>query len=168
MKSMRVCGITAKEEKPGLLTLLVEDCLKNPYVWLFAISYFFVYVVRQGVTSWFIFYLKVWALQLAVILEQCHSVFMIVAGVVFGCCAVSDGKALLVLCRTRGCRTRQCKCLGLSWVACWAVCPPAPSLTTSSATMMAPRGMSVCVSRSSSSCSGERSSSENCEVVARR
>ncbi|KAK9908663.1 hypothetical protein WJX75_001165 [Coccomyxa subellipsoidea] len=48
----------AKEDKPGLLTLLVEDCLKNPYVWLFAISYFFVYVVRQGVTSWFIFYLK--------------------------------------------------------------------------------------------------------------
>ena len=47
-----------KEEKPGLLTLLVEDCLKNPYIWLFAISYFFVYVVRQGVTSWFIFYLK--------------------------------------------------------------------------------------------------------------
>ena len=37
----------------------MEDCLKNPYVWLFAISYFFVYVVRQGVTSWFIFYLKV-------------------------------------------------------------------------------------------------------------
>ncbi|KAK9901089.1 hypothetical protein WJX75_003573 [Coccomyxa subellipsoidea] len=48
----------ANEEKPGLLTLLVEDCLKNPYIWLFAISYFFVYVVRQGVTSWFIFYLK--------------------------------------------------------------------------------------------------------------
>jgi hypothetical protein len=47
-----------KEDKPGLLTLLVEDCLKNPYIWLLAISYFFVYVVRQGVTSWFIFYLK--------------------------------------------------------------------------------------------------------------
>lgn len=58
---MTGCGgwRAAKEEKPGLLTLLVEDCLKNPYVWLFAISYFFVYVVRQGVTSWFIFYLKV-------------------------------------------------------------------------------------------------------------
>ena len=52
---------TAKtdEEKPGLLKLLVDNCLKNPYVWLFAIAYFFVYVVRQGVTSWFIFYLKV-------------------------------------------------------------------------------------------------------------
>ena len=47
------------EEKPGLLKLLVDNCLKNVYVWLFAISYFFVYVVRQGVTSWFIFYLKV-------------------------------------------------------------------------------------------------------------
>ena len=51
-------GAAAPEEKPGLLTMLVEDCLKNPYVWLFAIAYFFVYVVRQGVTSWFIFYLK--------------------------------------------------------------------------------------------------------------
>jgi len=40
--------------------LLVDNCLKNVYVWLFAIAYFFVYVVRQGVTSWFIFYLKVW------------------------------------------------------------------------------------------------------------
>jgi hypothetical protein len=54
-------GAGKEEDKPGLLTLLVEDCLKNPYVWLFAISYFFVYVVRQGVTSWFIFYLKVGA-----------------------------------------------------------------------------------------------------------
>ena len=53
-----VCA-AGKEEKPGLLTLLVEDCLKNPYIWLLAISYFFVYVVRQGVTSWFIFYLRV-------------------------------------------------------------------------------------------------------------
>ncbi len=52
-------GAEKKEDKPGLLTLLVEDCLKNPYVWMFAISYFFVYVVRQGVTSWFIFYLRV-------------------------------------------------------------------------------------------------------------
>ena len=32
--------------------------MKSPYVWLFAIAYFFVYVVRQGVTSWFIFYLQ--------------------------------------------------------------------------------------------------------------
>jgi OPA family sugar phosphate sensor protein UhpC-like MFS transporter len=32
--------------------------VKNPYVWLLAIAYFFVYVVRQGVTSWFIFYLQ--------------------------------------------------------------------------------------------------------------
>ncbi len=81
-------GFAAKEEKPGLLTLLVEDCLKNPYVWLFAISYFFVYVVRQGVTSWFIFYLKVWALHLAAALEQCVLVHMDVALVGVGCCAL--------------------------------------------------------------------------------
>ena len=41
----------------GLIALLVKDCLKNPYVVGLAITYFFIYVVRQGVTSWFVFYL---------------------------------------------------------------------------------------------------------------
>lgn len=31
---------------------LFKYVLKNPYVWLLALSYFFVYFVRQGVTSW--------------------------------------------------------------------------------------------------------------------
>ena len=38
---------------------LKEDVLTNKFIWLFALAYFFVYVVRQGVTSWFVFYLKV-------------------------------------------------------------------------------------------------------------
>ena len=64
LKSWQILNIPLRwageaEEKPGLLKLLVDNCLKNVYVWLFAISYFFVYVVRQGVTSWFIFYLRV-------------------------------------------------------------------------------------------------------------
>ena len=42
-----------------MLQALTSDVLTSPYVWLFAISYFFVYVIRQGTTSWFIFYLKV-------------------------------------------------------------------------------------------------------------
>ena len=46
------------EAKRSLWDLLYQDCVKSPYVWLFAIAYFFVYVVRQGVTSWFIFYLQ--------------------------------------------------------------------------------------------------------------
>eukprot|EP00884_Botryococcus_braunii_P017475 jgi/Botrbrau1/4410/Bobra.0348s0003.1 len=46
------------EKKKGVLEILMQDVLRNPYVWAFAISYFFVYVVRQGVTSWFVFYLK--------------------------------------------------------------------------------------------------------------
>lgn len=45
------------EKKESLLDLLVNDCLKNPYVVGLALTYFFVYVVRQGVTSWFVFYL---------------------------------------------------------------------------------------------------------------
>lgn len=43
--------------KESLIDLLVNDVLKNPFVVGLAITYFFVYVVRQGVTSWFVFYL---------------------------------------------------------------------------------------------------------------
>ena len=42
-----------------MMQALKEDVLTNKFIWLFAIAYFFVYVVRQGVTSWFVFYLKV-------------------------------------------------------------------------------------------------------------
>ena len=43
--------------KESLLTMLVNNVLKNPFIWGMALTYFFVYVVRQGVTSWFVFYL---------------------------------------------------------------------------------------------------------------
>lgn len=45
------------EQKETLLQLLVKNVLKNPYIWGMALTYFFIYVVRQGVTSWFVFYL---------------------------------------------------------------------------------------------------------------
>ena len=51
--------LSAAKPKKSMMQSLSEDVLKNPYVWLFSISYFFVYVVRQGVTSWFVFYLSV-------------------------------------------------------------------------------------------------------------
>lgn len=54
-----VVGGGTGEPKKGVFQILTQDVLRNPYVWAFAISYFFVYVVRQGVTSWFVFYLKV-------------------------------------------------------------------------------------------------------------
>ena len=47
----------ATPEKESLVDLLINDCLKNPFVVGLAITYFFVYVVRQGITSWFVFYL---------------------------------------------------------------------------------------------------------------
>ena len=50
-------GSDASAAKPGLVDLLVNNVLKNPYIWGMALTYFFVYVVRQGVTSWFVFYL---------------------------------------------------------------------------------------------------------------
>ena len=39
------------------MSLLLNNVLKNPYIWGMALTYFFIYVVRQGVTSWFVFYL---------------------------------------------------------------------------------------------------------------
>lgn len=44
-------------EKPDVLKILVKTVLKNPFIWGMALTYFFIYVVRQGVTSWFVFYL---------------------------------------------------------------------------------------------------------------
>eukprot|EP00798_Chlamydomonas_sp_ICE-L_P021673 gene21673-28690_t len=46
-----------KPEKPSVLKSLVDNVLKNPFIWGMALTYFFIYVVRQGVTSWFVFYL---------------------------------------------------------------------------------------------------------------
>ena len=55
-----------KKEKPGQETssggpsvkeILMQDVLPNPMIWLFAIAYFFTYMVRQGTSSWFVHYL---------------------------------------------------------------------------------------------------------------
>eukprot|EP00879_Flechtneria_rotunda_P009282 GHRR01009717.1.p1 GENE.GHRR01009717.1~~GHRR01009717.1.p1 ORF type:complete len:467 (+),score=173.45 GHRR01009717.1:218-1618(+) len=46
-----------EKTKPNVLKQLVENVLKNPFIWGMALTYFFIYVVRQGVTSWFVFYL---------------------------------------------------------------------------------------------------------------
>lgn len=43
--------------KPSVIKALVDNVLKNPFIWGMALTYFFIYVVRQGVTSWFVFYL---------------------------------------------------------------------------------------------------------------
>ncbi len=54
--SVPVCVAGAKD-KPSIMESLTQECLKNPFTWLFAISYFFVYIVRTGVTAWFIHFL---------------------------------------------------------------------------------------------------------------
>jgi hypothetical protein len=41
-------GAPAKKDERSLLTILLQECLKDRNVWLFAITYFFVYVVRQA------------------------------------------------------------------------------------------------------------------------
>jgi MFS transporter, OPA family, sugar phosphate sensor protein UhpC len=46
-----------KDTGPSVKEILFQDVLPNPWVWLFAISYFFVYMVRQGTSSWFVHYL---------------------------------------------------------------------------------------------------------------
>lgn len=42
-----------KAEKPSMISVLITTVLKNPYIWGMALTYFFIYVIRQGVTSWF-------------------------------------------------------------------------------------------------------------------
>ena len=46
-----------KKEKETIKQILFDNVLKNPFIWGMALTYFFVYVIRQGVTSWFVFYL---------------------------------------------------------------------------------------------------------------
>lgn len=43
--------------KESLMDMLVKNVLTNPFIWGMALTYFFIYIVRQGVTSWFVFYL---------------------------------------------------------------------------------------------------------------
>jgi len=54
-------GTSAKEESDGeKLTarqIFFEYILKNKYIWLLAIAYFFVYVVRTGISDWTALYL---------------------------------------------------------------------------------------------------------------
>ena len=40
-------GVPAAKDERSLITILTQECLKDRNVWLFAITYFFVYVVRQ-------------------------------------------------------------------------------------------------------------------------
>mmetsp|Transcript_17867 Transcript_17867/g.44225 ORF Transcript_17867/g.44225 Transcript_17867/m.44225 type:complete len:465 (-) Transcript_17867:978-2372(-) len=44
-------------EKLSLLENLFQNVLSNPFIWGLAFTYFCVYVVRQGITSWSVFYL---------------------------------------------------------------------------------------------------------------
>lgn len=53
----RVLRTGAPKPKPDIWRSLVDKVLKNPFIWGMALTYFFIYVVRQGVTSWFVFYL---------------------------------------------------------------------------------------------------------------
>jgi len=39
------------------MSMLVKNVLRNPYIWAMAFTYFFIYIIRQGVTSWSVFYL---------------------------------------------------------------------------------------------------------------
>ena len=45
------------EEKLTLKENLFQNVLSNPYIWLLAFTYFCVYIVRQGMNSWTVFYL---------------------------------------------------------------------------------------------------------------
>lgn len=41
-----------KHEKLSFMASLEKHVFSNPYVWLLALSYFFIYFIRQGISSW--------------------------------------------------------------------------------------------------------------------
>lgn len=46
-----------EEEDLSMIDNLRQNVLSNPRVWGLAITYFFVYIIRQGITSWSVFFL---------------------------------------------------------------------------------------------------------------
>nr|NGY94956.1 putative hexose phosphate transport protein [Neochlamydia sp. AcF84] len=50
-------GSQAEDEQLSAREVLVEYVLKNKYIWMLAISYFFVYFVRTGINDWTALYL---------------------------------------------------------------------------------------------------------------
>ena len=50
-------GEAGGEEKLTLLQNLRRNVLSNPFIWGLALTYFCVYIIRQGITSWSVFYL---------------------------------------------------------------------------------------------------------------
>lgn len=47
----------AKQSAGGGMMAALKSVMQQPAVWALAFTYFFIYVVRQGVTSWLVFYL---------------------------------------------------------------------------------------------------------------
>lgn len=47
-----------EDKKPSTKEILFEYVLKNKYIWLLAVAYLFVYVVRTGVNDWTALFLK--------------------------------------------------------------------------------------------------------------
>jgi sugar phosphate permease len=47
----------SKSSAGGDMMAALKSVMQQPAVWALAFTYFFIYVVRQGVTSWLVFYL---------------------------------------------------------------------------------------------------------------
>jgi OPA family sugar phosphate sensor protein UhpC-like MFS transporter len=45
------------EHELSVREILVEHVIKNPFIWILACSYFFVYIIRQAVNDWTVLYL---------------------------------------------------------------------------------------------------------------
>jgi sugar phosphate permease len=46
-----------KQQQSGGMMAALKSVMKLPAIWALAFTYFFIYVVRQGVTNWMVFYL---------------------------------------------------------------------------------------------------------------
>jgi len=46
-----------EERELSVREILMEHVIKNPFIWILAFSYFFVYIIRQAVNDWTVLYL---------------------------------------------------------------------------------------------------------------
>lgn len=56
-KKAPAAAAAAKPADEGGMMGALQQVLKQPGIWILAFTYFCIYVVRQGVTSWLVFYL---------------------------------------------------------------------------------------------------------------
>lgn len=117
-KAAAPSGSTEDEAKPTWREAFVEGVVKNKTIWILAVAYFFVYLVRSGMKSWLHFWLL--EAKLCSVAEAAYRVSGMEIGGIFGTFSAGvvsdafDGRRVAVT-------IAYLLGLALSLVATWAV-----------------------------------------------